>query len=857
MAMKRERPNRQKKTQAEASSAQTPPVPAPAAGELFGESTPGGPQYGDFFDPLFASASDPAWSNLDGASSTVLRPRRSWLPQTHLSGLQGILLVGIVCVAGFLAYTALQKAGPMPTVEQAPPPAPAPQQHPMDQSPQGPLVAKEEPAVREPAEASTARLEPLSLRIAETLYHNRDYDNAFVTYDKLYRRLPATEQNQPVRDFLLLRMALCSRNGGSVQQADGLFRTAALSRLPILRAIARYYQSITLIDRQRYLEEAARAYQTIALIEVVDADATWSAAVQRQCYFLVAEALTRNLLSLHDADGGMPAELWSGHPAIDPFVNPDEEPLKVLLNSGREALEQAMLSPQIRPIDGEGATPRWSVTCNGEPLEELLARVAGNARINVRWIDNGQTALDEEAGRKRPVHLHLTSATAQQIVTVAAGSVGLLARFDEEGNVSVLDPSYYSSLAEHTKLLTEESTSLWQQFLLGGEEDQRVANGHFALALLHAARDQVDEAVAEYKLVANRFSKHPLAPHALLRSGRLKVKLRDYMGAHEDFKQLIDLYPDGEFSDQACLELADTSMKAALHEEAADLYRKVFNMGLSRESQVESALGAGRCFYEMRDYEAAAQRLNRYIGLARDQNRAEFHGACLLLGKTYLALGNPQQAQVALNLALRGELSAQQHVETTSALVRTYVEQGLYVDALNLLEGTQAWQLSQQETVELLLLRAQVLRSIGLVEKAIAALEEKSALLPNPEFKGAVALELAECHAAKGDLPAATETLGKAFAAVGPGDLAQQIGGRLAEFCLQANQPEQVISVCSQLLNHAAGTQRERLLSLQAEAYRRQREYGRAVAALLSRHNSGVEPKSADPRVTPGAQGQQ
>jgi hypothetical protein len=93
--------------------------------------------------------------------------------------------------------------------------------------------------------------------------------------------------------------------------------------------------------------------------------------------------------------------------------------------------------------------------------------------------------------------------------------------------------------------------------------------------------------------------------------------------------------------------------------------------------------------------------------------------------------------------------------------------------------------------VELLLLRARALRSIGLVEKAIAALVEKSSILPSPELKGAVTLELAECHAAKGDLAQAVKVLGEAFALVGPGDLAQQIGGRLAEFCLRADQPEQ------------------------------------------------------------------
>jgi len=831
VAIRKERPNRQKKTQAQ-----------PPLAEGLPATTPGtGPQHDDIFDPLLNFVSDPDGGIAAEEPSVVPLPNESSFSHRPLLSLQGILLVGIICLAGILIHTVLEKIKARPVVPPAPVSAARPTLQPRsaDVPTQNLPVEEKEPSAYESPEPTATQPEPLSLQVAQKYYIDGDYDNAFTAYDKLYRLLAATEQNQPVKDFLLLRMALCSRTGGNVQQADAMFRAVALSRLPILRAIARYYQSIALLDRQRYMEAAARAYQTISLIEVVDCDPKWSAAVQRQCCFLAAEALTRNLLSLQGAGGDQATELWGGYPQIDPFVNLDEAQLKTFLNSGRETLDQALLGPQIRPARGESAAPRWSVTCDGASLEELLARFAAGARVNVRWLDGGRVP-DGEAGRKRPVYLHLARATAQQVVTTAAGSAGLLARVDEAGNVTILDPSSYSSMAEYTKLLAEESISLWQRFLLGTEEDQRVPNGHFALALVHAARDRPDEAVAEYKLVASRYSRHALAPQALLRSGRLKVRLRDYMGAHQDFKQLISLYPDAEPSEQACLDLADVTTKAGLYDEAAGLYRKVFNLGLSPESQVQASLGAGRCSYEVQDFEAAAEWLNRFISLARDQKRLEFHGACLLLGKAYLALNNPQQAQAALNLALQGELSGQQLAETCSTLARCYTEQGLFIEALNLLEGTQAWQLSQQETVELLLLRARALRSIGLVEKAIAALMEKSSLLPSPELKGSVAMELAECHAVKGDLAQGVKVLGEAFALVQPGDLAQRIGGRLAELCLEADQPEQAISVCSQLLNSASGEQAEPLLRLQAEAYRRQREYGRAVAVLLSRHNNGT-----------------
>ena len=829
-------------------------APIPSDDDFFPNARGEESQETDIFASLSAFASEPdldfyshRWDPVSPADSPQSPLRR---PST----LQKSLLVCIALIAGILAsilFTRLQST-------QTAPPTPLrvqPQQRTSAEIPLStPPNRAQEGTHLDTAELNLPRPEPMSLQIAEKFYLAGDYENALLTYAKLHRRLSTAEKNQPLREFLLFRMALASKNIGDTQQADSLLRTVALSRLPALRALARYHQGKALLKRRRHLEAATRAYQTIALIEVVDYDAKWAGAVQQECCFLVAEALTRHLLSLRDGDATMPPCLWAEHPDIDPFLNLDEPQLKIFLSSGREELDQALLSPQIHKAKSKSSTPRWSVTCNGASVEELLARFASNTGADVQWKNNGHGDITEETSRRKPVYLYLTSATAQQLVTVAAGSAGLLARLDSSGNVSVLDPSSYTSLSDHTTLLVDESIARWQTLLLTAKDDKRTPTGHFALGLLHTVRDRLDEAIAEYKLVANRSAEHALAPYALLYCGRLKAKLRDYVGAHEDLRQLVNLHPDSELSDRACLDLADTSMKAGLYEEATDLYRKVFNMGLSLESQTESALGAGHAFHEIKQYEAAAEWLNRYITLARDQNRREFHSASLLLGKTYLKLNYPQQAHVALNLALAGELSRKQHVETIATLVRTYIQQKLFVEALNVLEGTQAWQLSQQEMVELLLLRAQALRSIGLVDRAISLLAEKGAFLPSPDLKGAVALELAACYLEKGQPESARETLGQSFAQVKPGPLAQQLGAQLATICLHLSRPEQALSVCARLLEYvAAGPERDRLLQLQAEAYRRQQKYGRAVEMVLQRHRTDALPQPMTPAVTSGS----
>jgi tetratricopeptide (TPR) repeat protein len=882
MTKEQPQPDRQEEAQPQAS----PENEAPDA------STTPEAGFGDIFSTILEFTAQP--NETSGAepagdlalcemphSETHATPVHSTRPPgsrlSRLSPAQRILLLAIAAVGaafGYAVFDQVQRAreaapaSPPPAPRATPVSPPRETTNPPAQKP--PVASKGRPPreatprtdVTEAGPADTGRAtsswaslpgpEPLSLQLADKLYVRRDFEAALAMYEKLARRLPAAEENQPLQDLLLLRRALCHKNSGAATQADGMFRTVSLSRLPVLRALARYHQSVILVERQRYLEAATKAYQTAGLIEVLDCDKKWTSAVQQECRLLVAEAMTRNVLSLCDADNDIPADLWTRHPDIDPFAEMEEPQLRALLVCGVQKLEEAMLSPHIRAVAAAGTMPRWSVICNGAPIEELLARFATNAGLNLHWADVGQpgpgpTRADAEGEdnlRRRPVYLYLTSASAQEVVTMAAGSVGLLARMDAKGAVLVLDPTPYASLADHTRLLADETLTLWRRVLLAGEKAEFAANSHFALGLLHAVREHFDQALAEYRLVANQFPQHHLAPHSLLRSGQLKVRLRDYVGAHEDLKQLVELYPETPLADHACLFLADATMKAGLYEEATGLYHKVYNLGLSTESQMQAALGAGCCFYETGHFDEAANWLNRYVTLAREQNRPEFYTACLTLGKTYLALHKPQQAHAALNLARRGELSRQQQVETAGALARTYIAQGQLLDALHVLEEAGGWQLSQRESVDLLLLRTRVLRSIGLTDKAITLLADKSPYLPDPELKGKVAVELSRCYRESGALELARKALSEAFTTVEMGPLAQEIGGELADTCLRLGQPAQAIAVCTPLLEHAGPAEKEKLLGLLAEAYRRQQKYDRAVALLLDQQTVTVDPNN-------------
>jgi len=810
----------------------------------------------------------------------------------RFSTLQRILAVCIVCVVAMVVYAVLKSSSDR-IIDLAPSPQPTPAAQVLPDVPaRKKTVETEKPGLSraESRELAASPKEAISLTVAETFYLQKDYDRAYAAYNQLRQARPADGQDDPLNDFLQLKMAFCLKKGGKAEQANRLFKTLLQSPLPAVRALAAYQQSFAELDNSQYWQARSRAYQTIALVETFDFYRDWALSLERDCHFLVAESLTRNVLSLCDADKDLPPQLWSHPLEADPFINVTEAELRSFLNSGWDQLRKALLGPQIQKLearlpDGQGHSTgvRWSIICCGAPIEELLARFAAHAGLDIQWtyesafdgpgleqtdpqIYLGANRLTppspwrgsagragiKDAIRKRPVNLYLSAATAQHFIAVAAGSVGLLAQLDAQGTVKILNPSDFSSLSEHLAMLCQEAELLWQRFLLTSVGDDRIGSAHFALGLLAVSRGEPADAIAQYKLVANRFSQTSFAPYALLHSSRLKVNLRDFTGAREDLKELIALYGDTEISDRACLELADATMQAGLFDEGARLYRKAYNLGLSSQSQIASALGAGRCLYQMKDYQAAAEWLNRFISLTKDYTSTDFNMACLLLGKIYLAQGLPQQATDALEYALYphgagtlpGRLGRQDYVEVVSALVDAHTQQGHFIEALNILERARPWQFSQKDSIEMLLLKSKVFRFMGLFDKAILLLRDSAEYLLDTQLKAKVLYELAKCQIAEQDLELARSNLTEVLVLTEPGPFAHEVACELAAVCLKLQQNSQAASICIQLLDSApAAPVRQRALDILATAKFRQKNYEGAVLALLGWPNAKqVEP---------------
>jgi len=816
-------------------------------------------------DTATATKNPPAPAETDTAKPPIipLIPFR----RKHLSTLQKALILSIVAVTVMLIYSLIK-----------PPPSASPRHSRKTvryaRIPPAPLKTSSSGKPHHLEQIETQKYEPplqsnqaLSLKVAEDFYLQNDYENAHWAYNRLLQNLPDIPQDPLLRDFLQLRIALSLlKTAQSLPQPDGettrdqasrMLVTASNSPSPIVRLIANYHRSLLQMQRKQFLNAQTSLHQTIALISAVDLDKDWALSLKQDCHFLVAQCLTRSVLSLADADKDLPNDLWPNTMSSpEPFTGLTEAQLCSLLNSGSDQFNKALLGPKIRKLNQQDPLPHWSATCHGASIEEMLSRFAANADLDLSWASERTRPFSQaqNPARKRPVTLYLPTATTQQLITVAAGCAGLLARIDDNNTINIFNPDDYDALSEHISLLTHQAISLWQRFLLTFHDDRRIPNAHFALALLQAQNGRPADAIAQYKLVANRFSHTSLAPFAFLHSSRLKAGLHNHPGARQDLTNLVEQYPDTEIAGTACLQLAHATAKTGLVNEAARLYRKVYHLAPSSESQRTAALEAARCHFQQQDYHDAAKWLTRYITMAKEQKSEQLYQAYLLLGKTALALGKTQDACDAFRYALQGHLSPADYLETTLALIKACIQQERFVEALAILETTHTTQLAKKDSVQILLIKSRLFTAMGMVEKAVAALADFEQYLADQNLKAQISLELANCYITNNDLELASKKLIETILVVDPGPLAHQAQCQLAEVCLKLGQNQQAVSICSRLLNsHPDQLIRQKTLKLLAAAYTRENNYDQAALALLGRPNQAEITAQQTPPDTLGA----
>jgi tetratricopeptide (TPR) repeat protein len=659
----------------------------------------------------------------------------------------------------------------------------------------------------------------LSWKEAEDAYAARNYGGALVRYNQLVALSRSEAPGSLVEDFLRFRVAQCLGRLERVKEARLAFDQLSRSRSPAVQAAANYAQAAFDAAAGQHLQARIRAYLAIAAAGRLQSPL----ALEADCDYLICRVLTEKVLACYGETG---PTAWREWKPADPFAGLDEAALVKLLQDGVQTSGESVLSPALTRNTSPSGAIRWSVACPQASIEDLLARWATAAGSEVKW------GPSTPAARGRAVSLYHNDLSEQRLCEIACGSAGLLARFMPT-YVLVDDPQGCASAADQRDMLWREASIAWRRFFLRYPEDDRVGEGHAAVACLCDCSGDTATALKEYQLVAHRYSRSGAAPDALLASAKLRVRLRDYAGAQNDLTSLLDAFPAYVGADEAYLYLGKAMLEGGNPQEAFWSFKKLYDLNLSASSQAKACLGAAECQYRQGNHEKMVKWLTLYLGLVKEPVGEEPARAYFLLSKTLTAQGKTDDAVGALRRSLEARPPKKQYVDTIIELARAYAAKESYakaVGALRLLDGEK---LTEEQTYQYLLQRTRMLRSMGLVEEARAFLQDRISGLTDAQNAAALKMELARCHQDAGDLWEARRLMGDVLGTLKVGEEAWSAACELGEICLKLGDPSQAAGVVGEVLKSSCPTAiRRRALEVLGAAYLAQHDYEKAALAL-------------------------
>jgi tetratricopeptide (TPR) repeat protein len=675
----------------------------------------------------------------------------------------------------------------------------------------------------------------VSLKTADELFSAKEYLKACYMYQQIGSDwIVAGPADEYIKDYLALRMAVCLHRAGEKDAYETYFSQALQSRCGYVRGTACYYLARIHFQNRDYLEARKRAYQSLALWKAFDGMV--SANLERDLYFLIAESLSREVLGFHNTPQELPGRDWSGN-LVDVWPTElDSQALEHELLASAERVGQGVGDPRVTVDINHPIGSQWSLFCLNSPLEETLWKAISQAGLKAVW------KTDLQAVRSRPISAYLTYVPQQYVMEVLCGSAGLIWQFDGQ-NVSILDAEIYTDFEGHRQALIQESISIWQRFLLRYRDDPRVANVHYTLGRMHTLAGQPAAAMGEFKLLQGPFAQNPLAPYAYLEASKIKVEIKDYEGARLDLNTMLLEYPDCPIMDEATLYLARATLESGKNELARDLFRKAFQMSLSRGGRCEAALGLGRCAYVQDDWAEAQMWLIRAMDLFEDKNDIRVSSINFMLGKTYLAQGQYAEASKTLRVALSGKFSEKEYVQITLELIAAETRQGNYLEAMNILGSVPQEHLGQQDLCEFLIAKAGILREIDAAEEGVSLLRRKIEFVADSRLRAWLMLELAKCYFTAGDYPLARRELNDALPDMQDAYRAREGVLILARIAEKLNQPRQAETLCTTLLTDAQvedAIRREAFVIL-GRVYTGQKHYEKAALAF-----AGVMPQEGN-----------
>ncbi len=742
-----------------------------------------------------------------------------------------VLVANSLVLVALLLLATLRRSPELVITSPMPLPASRPVEHETSTAPEAARPAPARSAAKSgppsspaPATEPTIRVkdlgaEAISLQTAETAFAKEEYGLALARYNQLLAACAARGGHKAAAEFFTLRMAQCRRALGRARETRETLTPLLASHLPAIRGTAHYH--LASLDMAEGQPSAARlhAYRALAMLEPVPG----TEGMRATCELMVAAALSRKALTFFNQDKELPPLAWS---APDPFAAAaDEDALREILSAGVTRLADATLGPHVAPVGDDPEAARWTVTCTGGPIEELLQRVAGSAGVDVLW-----TTADP-AVRRRAVWLALDETTAHRAIEVAAGAAGLVARLTGEEAV-LHDPRTMASTDALRDLLLREGVSAWRRLFLRSDDPQRLAWGHFSLGLLHELQGEKSNAMSEYRLLTDRYEASPLAPRARLRGAIVRIDLRDYRGAREALLDLLNRHPEFPDCDEVYLRLGQAALEAGLLDEAAATYRKLFNLELSLESRRGASFGAGRALHLKGEHEAATEWLLRFINLSDAEAGETVARAGHLLGLSLTDQGRHDEAIEAFGRALDAGPGPALRAEVLLARTRAALAAERYADAFAAIDAL-GRNTDPTKRDEALLLEGKVLRAMHLPQRAAGVLRRALESPASTRAGARMGLELARCYRDAGDPAKARRTLAEVLPKLEPPTLAHEAAWELSEIALEAGQAGHAVGLCREILKRPLDPAlRRRTLETLGAAYTALGDHTRAALAL-------------------------
>jgi tetratricopeptide (TPR) repeat protein len=675
-------------------------------------------------------------------------------------------------------------------------------------------------AAQQPTTRPASETAPASWAEAETLRQTAKPAAAIVQYAELIGR----ESDPAVRSLLILREAQCLIDLRRLDEARCRLNAAGEGPCQTIRAMAKLQLARLDAAARLGLEARRRAFEALA----TDA-AHWPKGLEEACDLIIARSTVDQALMLCNSPDVVKDEASD---CVDPFADQAPDAINKLLHASCRQDKRGALDSPISVLKVTDAG-RFEVRCDSAPLEDLLGRMATATGVAVRWSE----AVAPEI-RRRAVSLRGELTGSMRAAEIACGQVGLIARFTGE-QVVVHDPGSCPTAADRRELVCQEAFSAWRRLLLRSPGPATAAPGHLLLGTLYEAMGQTALALSEYRYIPQAYPHQDASAEALLRCGRLRMSLKDYGGARTELLEMLDRFPDHSEKAGVYLSLAECELQTGKAARASQLYMRLYDLGVSAESRQAACLGAGRCLFNVGRPAEAALWMERYIASPQG---ADGHGqaqARALLARCRSGMGQHAKAVVELQKALAHEMPDDDRVELMLQLSDALSRDEGCGRALVVMGNMDKGKLTDEQAHRYVVMSAKLLQRSGLDDKAAALLRSRMDKTTDAVSYARLAVELARCRVASGDLAEARQLLVDAVGKLPPGPEARGAICDLAEACLLSRCHDQAIAVCQQLLQAEEPAIRAKANQVLAEAHLARKEYQLAAASLSAAGGGG------------------